>query len=58
MTHGPARAEPTTVAVPGHWAERALSGADTWADIATGIWGGTAPQERDRIRQQRKAVVA
>ena len=28
----------------------ALSGADTW--------GGTTPQERDRLRQQRKAVAA
>jgi WhiB family redox-sensing transcriptional regulator len=36
----------------------ALSGADTWAGIATGIWGGTTPQERDRLRQQRKAAAA
>lgn len=36
----------------------ALSGADTWAGIATGIWGGTTPRERDRLRQQRKAVAA
>ena len=36
----------------------ALSGADTWGRIATGIWGGTTPQERDRLRQQRKAVAA
>jgi WhiB family transcriptional regulator, redox-sensing transcriptional regulator len=28
----------------------ALSGADTW--------GGTIPQQRDRLRQQRKAVAA
>jgi WhiB family redox-sensing transcriptional regulator len=36
----------------------ALSCADTWREIATGIWGGTTPRERDRLRQQRKAVAA
>jgi WhiB family redox-sensing transcriptional regulator len=36
----------------------ALSGADTWGGIATGIWGGATPHERDRLRQQRKAVAA
>ena len=36
----------------------ALSGADTWGGYATGIWGGTTPHERDRLRQQRKAVAA
>jgi hypothetical protein len=36
----------------------ALSGADTWAGIATGIWDGITPQERDRLRQQRKATAA
>jgi WhiB family transcriptional regulator, redox-sensing transcriptional regulator len=36
----------------------ALSGADTWGGIATGIWGGTTPHERDRLRRQRKAVAA
>jgi WhiB family redox-sensing transcriptional regulator len=36
----------------------ALSGADTWAGIATGIWGATTPQERDQLRQQRKTVAA
>jgi WhiB family redox-sensing transcriptional regulator len=36
--------------------EYALSGADTWSGIATGIWGGTTPQERDQLRQQRKAA--
>jgi WhiB family transcriptional regulator, redox-sensing transcriptional regulator len=36
----------------------ALSGADTWGGIATGIWGGTTPAERDRLRQQRKAAAA
>jgi WhiB family transcriptional regulator, redox-sensing transcriptional regulator len=35
----------------------ALSGADTWGGIATGIWGGTTPQERDQLRR-RKAVAA
>jgi WhiB family transcriptional regulator, redox-sensing transcriptional regulator len=89
---------PTSLAVPGRWAERAscaqtdpdawfpgkgrreltqlakricarcpvraqcleyaLSGADTWGGIATGIWGGATPQERDQLRQQRKAVAA
>jgi WhiB family transcriptional regulator, redox-sensing transcriptional regulator len=38
--------------------EHALSGADTWGGIATGIWGGTTPQQRDQLRQQRKAVAA
>jgi WhiB family transcriptional regulator, redox-sensing transcriptional regulator len=38
--------------------EYALSGADTWGGIATGIWGGTTPQERDQLRQQRKAAAA
>jgi hypothetical protein len=38
--------------------EHALSGADTWGGIATGIWGGASPQERDLLRQQRKAVAA
>jgi WhiB family redox-sensing transcriptional regulator len=36
----------------------ALSGADTWGGIATGIWGGTTPRQRDRLRQQRKAAAA
>jgi WhiB family redox-sensing transcriptional regulator len=36
----------------------ALSGADTWGGIAAGIWGGTTPQERDQLRQQRKVVAA
>ena len=38
--------------------EYALAGADTWGGIATGIWGGTTPQERGRLRQQRKAAAA
>jgi WhiB family transcriptional regulator, redox-sensing transcriptional regulator len=38
--------------------EYALSGADTWGGIATGIWGGTTPRQRDRLRQQRKAAAA
>lgn len=36
----------------------ALSGADTWGGIATGIWGGATPQERDQLRQQRRPVAA
>ena len=36
----------------------ALSGADTWGGIATGIWGGTTPRERAGIRRQRKATAA
>jgi WhiB family transcriptional regulator, redox-sensing transcriptional regulator len=36
----------------------ALSGADTGGGIATGIWGSSTPQERDQLRQQRKALVA
>jgi hypothetical protein len=36
----------------------ALSGADTWGGIATGIWGGTTPRDRGRLRRQRTAVAA
>jgi WhiB family redox-sensing transcriptional regulator len=36
----------------------ALSGADSWGGIATGIWGGTTPQERDRLRRQQKTAAA
>jgi hypothetical protein len=36
----------------------ALSGADTWGGIATGIWGRYHPQECDRLRRQRKVVAA
>jgi WhiB family redox-sensing transcriptional regulator len=36
----------------------ALSGADTWGGIATCIWGGTTPRQRDRPRQQRNAAAA
>jgi WhiB family transcriptional regulator, redox-sensing transcriptional regulator len=38
--------------------EYALSGADTWRGITTGIWGGTTPRERSRLRQTRKAAAA
>jgi WhiB family redox-sensing transcriptional regulator len=38
--------------------EYALSGADSWGGIVTGIWGGATPQERDQLRQQREAVAA
>src|SRR5690348_11880098 len=34
----------------------ALSGGDTRGGLATGIWGGATPQERDQLRQQRKPV--
>jgi WhiB family redox-sensing transcriptional regulator len=34
----------------------ALSGADTWNGITTGIWGGTTPRQRERIRRQREAA--
>ncbi len=34
----------------------ALSGADTWGGIATGVWGSTTPQERDLLREQREAA--
>ena len=34
----------------------ALSGADTWAGIASGIWGGTTPRERAQLRRQHRAV--
>ena len=36
----------------------ALSGADTWGGIATGIWGGATPQQRNQLRQRRKTVAA
>jgi WhiB family redox-sensing transcriptional regulator len=36
----------------------ALSGADTWGGIATGIWGGTTPRERDALRRQHKVAAA
>lgn len=36
----------------------ALSGADTWRGITIGIWGGTTPRERHRLRQARKAAAA
>jgi WhiB family transcriptional regulator, redox-sensing transcriptional regulator len=38
--------------------EYALSGAGTWRGITTGIWGGTTPRERSRLRQARKAAAA
>lgn len=34
--------------------ELALSGADTWHGISTGIWAGTTPRERAAIRRERK----
>jgi WhiB family transcriptional regulator, redox-sensing transcriptional regulator len=36
----------------------ALSGADTWHGISTGIWGGTTPRERAILRRARKAAAA
>jgi WhiB family redox-sensing transcriptional regulator len=36
----------------------ALSGADTWNGVSTGIWGGTTPPERALLRSQRKADAA
>jgi WhiB family redox-sensing transcriptional regulator len=36
----------------------ALSAADTWRGVTTGIWGGTTPRERSRLRQARKAIAA
>jgi WhiB family transcriptional regulator, redox-sensing transcriptional regulator len=36
----------------------ALSGADTWAGISTGIWAGTTPRARAAIRRARKAAAA
>jgi WhiB family redox-sensing transcriptional regulator len=38
----------------------ALSGADTWHGISTGIWGGTSPRERATMRRARahKAAAA
>ena len=38
--------------------DHALTGADTWVGIATGIWGGTTPTQRNQLRQQRRAVAA
>jgi WhiB family redox-sensing transcriptional regulator len=36
----------------------ALSGADTWGGISTGIWGGTTPRQRAVLRRARKAAAA
>lgn len=36
----------------------ALSGADTWAGVATGIWGGTTARERGQLRRAIKAAAA
>ncbi len=36
----------------------ALSGADTWNGVSTGIWGGTTPPERALLRRQWKADAA
>jgi WhiB family redox-sensing transcriptional regulator len=36
----------------------ALSGADTWGGITTGIWGGTTPRERAVLRRARKVAAA
>ena len=36
----------------------ALSGADTWGGITTGIWGGTTPRQRAILRRTRKAAAA
>jgi WhiB family redox-sensing transcriptional regulator len=38
--------------------EWALSGADTWGGISTGIWGGTTARERAALRRARKAAAA
>ena len=38
--------------------EYALSGAGTWRGITTGVWGGTTPRGRTRLRQARKAAAA
>lgn len=38
--------------------ELALSGADTWQGISTGIWGGTTPAERAEIRRERRQAAA
>jgi hypothetical protein len=37
---------------------RRTCGAGTWGEIAIGNWGGTTPQERERLQQQRKAKAA
>jgi WhiB family redox-sensing transcriptional regulator len=36
----------------------ALSGADTWQGIATGIWGGTTPRERQTLRRAGRKAAA
>jgi WhiB family redox-sensing transcriptional regulator len=36
----------------------ALSGADTWRRISTGIWAGTTPKERAALRSQRPRKAA
>lgn len=36
--------------------ELALSGADTWDGISTGIWGGTTPRQRSVLRRRLRAA--
>ncbi len=36
----------------------ALTGADTWRGITTGIWGGTTPRARTQLRQARNGAAA
>jgi len=36
----------------------ALSGADTWRGITSGIWAGTTPKERAALRRQRPRKAA
>ncbi len=38
--------------------EYALSGADTWQGISSGIWGGTTPVQRRVIRRTRRQAAA
>jgi WhiB family redox-sensing transcriptional regulator len=36
----------------------ALSGADTWHGISSGIWGGTTPRQRAVVRRARAGKAA
>jgi WhiB family transcriptional regulator, redox-sensing transcriptional regulator len=44
--------------VRGPCLDYALSGADTWGGITSGIWGGSTPRERAQLRRSRKAAAA
>lgn len=44
--------------VRAHCLDYALSGADTWSGISTGIWAGTTPRERAAIQRAKETAAA